>query len=175
MSSHEMNRKSVIQGECLVSNDPFVQYSTVLGSCIAVCMFEPYAMVGGMNHFLLPGNTTSMSGDTKYGVYAMELLINGLLKLGADRFRLEAKIFGGSEISASRYKIGLNNQIFAKEFLERESIPIVAENLGGAFARKIQFIPTTGKVRHLLIPANESPPEKPTVPTTDAAESITLF
>ncbi|MEP1522957.1 chemotaxis protein CheD [Ascidiaceihabitans sp.] len=176
MSSHEMKRQSVIQGECYVTNDRFVEYSTVLGSCVAVCLYEPDAMVGGMNHFLLPGSLEDATGDMKYGAYSMELLINGLLKLGADRFKLEAKIFGGSHISASSHQIGLKNQIFTKEFLYREGIPCIAENLGGPYARKLQFVPTTGKVRHLLIPANEYPKDEAVKPITQGGISwIELF
>ncbi len=176
MSFREMTRKSVIQGECFVTDDPFLQYSTVLGSCIAVCMYEPEAKVGGMNHFLLPGSENSGSGDMKYGVYSMELLINGLLKLGADRYKLEAKIFGGGEISQSSQKIGPKNQAFTKKFLQNEGIPCMAENLGGAFARKLQFIPTTGKVRHMLISADESPVENLAPAVVSPTESdIELF
>ncbi|MEP3426927.1 chemotaxis protein CheD [Ascidiaceihabitans sp.] len=129
-----------------------------------------------MNHFLLPGSLEDATGDMKYGAYSMELLINGLLKLGADRFKLEAKIFGGSHISASSHQIGLKNQIFTKEFLYREGIPCIAENLGGPYARKLQFVPTTGKVRHLLIPANEYPKDEAVKPITQGGFSwVELF
>ena len=96
-------RVHIIQGECKVVNDPDVVLATILGSCVAACMRDPVAGVGGMNHFLLPGavNSLASGGDaTRYGVHLMELLINGLLKHGARRERLEAKIFGGAKTIA---------------------------------------------------------------------------
>lgn len=131
MSSHEMKRQSVIQGECYVTNDRFVEYSTVLGSCVAVCLYEPDAMVGGMNHFLLPGSLEDATGDMKYGAYSMELLINGLLKLGADRFKLEAKIFGGSHISASSHQIGLKTRFSPRNSCTAKESPALPKILVG--------------------------------------------
>jgi chemotaxis protein CheD len=88
----------VIQGEFKVSDDPNVVLSTILGSCVAACMRDPVAGVGGMNHFLLPGQANGTGGEaTRYGVHLMELLINGLLKKGARRERIEAKIIGGAK------------------------------------------------------------------------------
>jgi chemotaxis protein CheD len=97
-------RVHIIQGEYKVVTDPDVFLSTILGSCVAACLRDPVAGVGGMNHFLLPGSAAAMTsgGDaTRYGVHLMELLINGLLKKGARRDRLEAKIFGGAKTIAS--------------------------------------------------------------------------
>ena len=99
-----VRRVHVIQGEYKVVNDPNVVLSTILGSCVAACLRDPVAGVGGMNHFLLPGSAMrrSSGGDaTRYGVHLMELLINGLLKQGARRDRLEAKIFGGAKTIAT--------------------------------------------------------------------------
>ena len=178
MSQHQITRQSVIQGECFVSADPFLQYSTILGSCVAVCMFDADAMVGGMNHFLLPGVVDDNMRDMKYGVYSMELLINGLLKLGADRFNLKAKIFGGSTINNSSQQIGLKNQAFTREFLRNESIPVLVENMGGNYARKLQFTPSTGKVRHLLIPSDKPIQEDlspPRLPPLEIKSDIEMF
>jgi chemotaxis protein CheD len=160
MSLPIQKRIPVIQGDCLVTADPNVLYTTVLGSCIAVCMFDSHAKVGGMNHFLLPGSTDLNSKDMRYGVNSMELLINGVLKLGADRSNLQCKIFGGGEMRKSFTNIGVSNQKFTREFLKAEGFPCVAENLGGTLARKLQFSPCDGKVRHMLIPASESPIEQ---------------
>lgn len=153
-------RIPVIQGDCFVTSDPTVLYTTVLGSCIAVCMFDDRARVGGMNHFLLPGAVGPSTNDMRYGVNSMELLINGVLKLGAVRENLRCKIFGGSEMRKSFTTIGLNNQAFTKKFLADEGFPCVAENLGGTLARKLQFSPCDGKVMHMLIPASESVAEE---------------
>ena len=90
-------RVHIIQGEYKVVSDPDVVLTTILGSCVAACLRDPVSGVGGMNHFLLPGTGSVTGGDaTRYGVHLMELLINGLLKQGARRDRLEAKIFGGA-------------------------------------------------------------------------------
>lgn len=95
-------RVHIIQGEYKVVSDPDVVLTTILGSCVAACLRDPVSGVGGMNHFLLPGTGSVTGGDaTRYGVHLMELLINGLLKQGARRDRLEAKIFGGAKTIAS--------------------------------------------------------------------------
>ena len=101
-------------------SEPDVVLSTILGSCVAACMRDPVAGVGGMNHFLLPGSAEALSsgGDaTRYGVHLMELLINGLLKKGARRDRLEAKIFGGAKTIARFSNVGEQNAVFARQFL----------------------------------------------------------
>lgn len=111
-------RVHVIQGEFKVVNDPDIVLSTILGSCVAACMRDPAAGVGGMNHFLLPGSATSPSSGadaTRYGVHLMELLINGLLKQGARRDRLEAKIFGGARTIARFSNVGEQNAAFARQ------------------------------------------------------------
>ena len=169
-------RVPIIQGDCCVTADPTVVYTTVLGSCIAVCMFDSAAKIGGMNHFLLPGSIGPNSDDMRYGVNSMELLINGVLKLGAERSNLQCKIFGGSEMRKSFTSIGLTNQKFTKDFLQKEGFPCLVENLGGPLARKIQFSPCTGKVRLMLIPASETPKEELNVKNiTPIGPSIELF
>jgi len=125
---------------------------TVLGSCVAACIRDPQAGIGGMNHFMLP------SGDAKgddqgglparYGVHAMELLINGLLKRGANRRRLEAKVFGGGNVlrSFAIADVGKRNAWFVRDFLAREEIGVVAEDLEGTWPRKVYYFPKTGRV-----------------------------
>lgn len=130
---------TVIQGEFRISDSPTVVLSTILGSCIAVCLYDRVAKIGGMNHFLLPGQHSSSNLDVRYGVNAMELLINGLLKSGADRKHLTAKLFGGSSIAKNLGKIGESNITFAREYLRNEKIPCVSESLGGGFCSPYSF------------------------------------
>jgi len=135
-------RVHIIQGEYKVVDDPDVVLSTILGSCVAACLRDPVAGVGGMNHFLLPGSggAASSGGDaTRYGVHLMELLINGLLKRGARRDRLEAKIFGGAKTIASFSNVGEQNAAFATQFLKDEGIPIVSSSTGGEHGRKLEY------------------------------------
>lgn len=121
---------------------------TVLGSCIAVCLRDPLARVGGANHFMLP---VGMDGDNsaRFGVHAMELLINDCMKMGAERARLEAKVFGGAHVLRMRESDGnvpQSNIRFAEEFLGTENIPVIARDLGGYAAREIYFFTDTGRL-----------------------------
>src|SRR5262249_19029290 len=111
----------VVQGEFKVSTSPDVMLTTVLGSCVAACMRDPAAGVGGMNHFLLPGVLAGEGADLERGVHAMELLINALLQAGARRDRLEAKLFGGARMMKNLSDIGAKNSVFASEFLRQEN------------------------------------------------------
>lgn len=143
-------RVHVIQGEYKVVSEPDVVLTTILGSCVAACLRDPVTGVGGMNHFLLPGSAEAMvsGGDaTRYGVHLMELLINGLLKNGARRDRLEAKIFGGARTMARFSNVGEQNARFARQFLSDEGIRIVGESTGGEHGRKLEFWPSTGRAR----------------------------
>jgi chemotaxis protein CheD len=125
--------------------------STVLGSCVAACLRDPVAGVGGMNHFLLPGESTESASptmdDMRFGTAAMEFLINALLKEGAIRSRLEAKIFGGAVMMAGSIDtaVGTKNAAFAIRFLAREGIPIAARDLGGDRPRRVNYAPTSGR------------------------------
>ena len=119
--------------------------STVLGSCVAACLFDPVRGVGGMNHFLLADGDGEEA--MRYGAYAMEVLINDLLKLGASRERLQAKLFGGAKMIERLNDIGADNARFARRFLATEGIPIVGESLGGRRARRIEFWPVGGRAR----------------------------
>ncbi len=140
----------VIQGEHGVSRDPGVIYTTILGSCVATCIWDPLARVGGMNHFLLPGGEGC--GDSmRYGVNSMELLINGLLQNGAARSRLQAKLFGGAHVIKSLNDVGAQNAEFATRFLTDEGITCVAKSLGGNRARRVRFWPTDGRAGQMLL------------------------
>lgn len=152
-------RVHIIQGEYKVINDPDVVLTTILGSCVAACLRDPVAGVGGMNHFLLPGTASSpMSGGdaTRYGVHLMELLINGLLKQGARRDRLEAKIFGGAKTIATFSNVGEQNATFAVQFLKDEGIPVVGSSTGGEHGRKVEYWPISGRARQYPLTGAET-------------------
>jgi len=146
----------ITQGETHVSNTGDEVLTTVLGSCIAACIRDPIAQVGGMNHFLLPEGDGRDRNAQRYGVNAMELLINGLLKRGASRQRLEAKIFGGANVLAGLSDVGSRNAAFAEKFLKDECIPVVGGDVRGNNPRRIQYWPLTGRARQLSMPASES-------------------
>ena len=119
----------------------------------------PVAGVGGMNHFLLPGSADAISsgGDaTRYGVHLMELLINGLLKKGARRDRLEAKIFGGAKTIARFSNVGEQNALFARQFLMDEGIQVVGESTGGDHGRKLEYWPLSGRARQYALTGVEA-------------------
>ena len=153
----EIRRINIVQGEYHVSGEPNLAITTLLGSCVAACISDPAAGVGGMNHFLLPGEDASSPMVARHGVNLMELLINGLLKLGAARPRLEAKLFGGARTMHGLGDYGTANARFAQEFLRREGITIVGGSLGGETGRRIQFWPATGRVRQKLVRSVEEP------------------
>ncbi|QQQ18097.1 chemotaxis protein CheD [Brevundimonas vitis] len=144
-------RIHVVQGRHEVSSDAQVCLTTILGSCVSACLWDPVAGVGGMNHFLLPQAPDGASGDRRYGVQAMELLINGLLKHGARRDRIQAKVFGGARMTTGGTDIGGKNGVFARKFLSDEGIPVVAVSLGGDSARRIQFWPASGRARQYVV------------------------
>jgi len=175
-------RVHIIQGEYKVVNDPNVVLSTILGSCVAACLRDPVAGVGGMNHFLLPGSGGAMAsgGDaTRYGVHLMELLINGLLKQGARRDRLEAKIFGGARTIARFSNVGEQNAAFARQFLMDEGIRIVGESTGGDHGRKLEYWASSGRARQYALTGVEAQralqmDQRPAVPKP-AESSIEFF
>ncbi len=141
----------VIQGDFYVSRSRSVTLTTVLGSCVSTCMSDPEFGIGGMNHFLLPSGSQDGPAGIRYGLLSMELLINGLLKLGARKEKIQAKLFGGAAMNKNLPKIGESNSQFALKFLEDEGICCVSKSLGGVRARKIQFIPSTGEARQKFI------------------------
>ncbi|WGM38327.1 chemotaxis protein CheD [Caulobacter sp. NIBR1757] len=153
MSAEEI-RKHIVQGDQLVTADKRVVVSTILGSCVAACLRDPVAGVGGMNHFLLPGG----AGQTgrQYGVYAMELLINDLLRQGAQRGRMQGRLFGGARMLQGLTDIGSQNGAFAIQFLQDEGIAHVGGSLGGEQARRVQFWPVEGRTRQQLLAGDKS-------------------
>ncbi len=174
-SSDGLTRVTIMQGETRISDDPSVILTTVLGSCISACLYDPLAKVGGLNHFLLaePG-----SGDTdirslqRYGVYAMEVLINAMMAMGAVRSNLKARIYGGASLRDGFRDIGATNALFARRFLQDERIALVGEDVGGHGARRVEFRPTLGLARCRM--ADIRPVERARVklvPTPAAAPS----
>jgi chemotaxis protein CheD len=149
LAAHE-TKHNIVQGEYLVVGDEHAVISTILGSCVAACMRDPVAELGGMNHFLLPGEDAGREGR-QYGAYLMELLINGLLKRGARRERLEAKLFGGGRLLSGLTDIGRQNAEFAERFLRDEGIANRGGSLGGEQARRIQYWPVSGRARQSLL------------------------
>jgi len=143
----------ILPGEFYVTTQREV-IATVLGSCVSACIRDPVFGIGGMNHFMLPISVTngSWSGSevnlaTRYGNYAMEHLINEILKNGGSRKNLEVKIFGGARILKQMTDIGIKNIQFVRAYLNMENIEIVSEDVGDICPRKVQYVPATGKVR----------------------------
>jgi len=149
----------IVQGEYFVSDDPDVVLVTLLGSCVAACIRDPVARVGGMNHFLLPGDDKAARNGAaeRYGVHLMELLVNGLLRRGARRERLEAKLFGGARTMEAFSDIGQKNVAFAERFLKTENIAYLGGSYGGESGRRLQFWPVCGRARQALIAGADVP------------------
>jgi chemotaxis protein CheD len=139
-----------IGGVCAAAEPTVIK--TLLGSCVAVCLFDPLAQIGGMNHFLLPrpANGREDRIDTaRFGVHAMDCLIGALQKLGADRRRLKAKVFGGGDVlrfGGNVASVAHRNVAFIDEFLFTERVAVVARDVGGELARELQFHTDTGTV-----------------------------
>ena len=141
----------ILPGEYFATKDNTL-IVTVLGSCVSVCLRDPITRVAGMNHFLLPANKDQLnfnSESARYGIYAMEVLINHLMKLGAARHRLEAKVFGGANVlkQLRTNSVGGQNAEFVLSYLKTENISISAQDLKGEYPRKVYFFPMTGEVK----------------------------
>ena len=141
---------SVCQGELAVSGDADVMLTAVLGSCVATCLWDPVARLGGMNHILLPGHRDDGGADNRFGIFAMEALINELMKTGARKSNLIAKIFGGASTFENGRRIGETNALFVRDFLDVEGIPITAASTGGKQSRRVRFYPESGRARQML-------------------------
>jgi chemotaxis receptor (MCP) glutamine deamidase CheD len=132
-------------GDLHASRRP-VKIKTILGSCISACLFDRTTGIGGMNHFLLPGTTDDPELSTRYGVNAMEVLINELMKLGAKRKSMQAKIFGGGDVIHANHQklmVGEKNIRFVTGFLDTESIPILTQRVGGRQGLTVVYLPHT--------------------------------
>lgn len=139
----------ILPGEYCVS-DRGMLLVTVLGSCVAACIRDVDSGIGGMNHFMLPdeGGRDTVGTSARYGTYAMEVLINHLLKMGARRNRMEAKVFGGGAVlsSLSSSNVGVRNAEFVLDYLKTEKIPVVAKDLLDSYPRKVYYFPDSGRV-----------------------------
>jgi len=147
----DIDAAKVLPGEYYVTGKDMM-IVTVLGSCVAACIRDTQSGIGGMNHFMLPDSTLDttdpLSKSARYGTFAMELLINQLMKLGAQRKFLEAKVFGGGNVLAglTAANVGERNAVFVQKFLQTEDIRIVAKDLVDIYPRKVYYFPKTGKV-----------------------------
>jgi chemotaxis protein CheD len=130
--------------------------STLLGSCVAACVYDPVAQVGGMNHFMLPSTLDDAGSGARFGVHAMEILINELMRKGAERKRLLAKAFGAAAVNRTLTSdVAAQNGGFIREFLSRENIPLVAERLGGTEAREVYMRTDNGEAHIRRIAATQ--------------------
>ncbi len=165
-------RTYIAQGEFAISASEEAVISTILGSCVATCLWDPRANLGGMNHFLLPEGPSSRSDVSSFGVNAMELLINALIREGADRSRLRAKVFGGAEMYRGLTRAGSENGSFVMSYLKREGIACDAQSLGGTRARRVEFCPATGFARQKLV---EDTQLNERLPAIDLGHDLELF
>lgn len=140
---------AILPGEFFVSPDPMIVY-TVLGSCVSACVRDPFAGVGGMNHFMLPkpkdAGTDSWGESTRYGSYAMESLINEILKRGGSKSRLEIKLFGAGKIYDGNIDVGARNAEWVMDYLRAEGLSACKTDLGDVFPRKIYYFTESGRV-----------------------------
>ena len=150
-------RIHIAQGEHAIGDDKGTVITTILGSCVAVCLWDPDRRIGGMNHILIPGGGVSDLGARGAGATAMERLINALMKAGARRDRLTAKVFGGASIVAGLSDIGARNAAFALDYLRAEGIGCQSRSVGGRMARQIRYWPESGRAQQRLVPAGEAP------------------
>lgn len=146
----QISSVKILPGEYYVTNKDMAMV-TVLGSCVSACIRDRESGIGGMNHFMLPDSSDGSNpygSSARYGTYAMEILINQLLKMGARRYQLEAKVFGGGNVlpGMTASKVGERNAAFVREYLRIEKIPIVAEDLLDIYPRKLYFFAQTGRV-----------------------------
>ena len=163
----------IAQGEYAVGDRSDLVVSTILGSCVAVCLHDASRGVGGMNHILLPDSGGGHLGALSFGASDMERLINALIKRGAARDRLDAKVFGGAAVVAGLSDIGARNVAFVRSFLAAEGIRTLSENVGGDRPRQIRFWPHTGRAQHRLVGLTEVDETGPAPPPR--ANGVELF
>lgn len=152
---HNAFAAKLLPGEYYVSTQKEV-ITTVLGSCISACIRDVKFGIGGMNHFMLPlgcevehSGKTHLTGATRYGNFAMEMLINGIIKAGGNKKYMEVKLFGGGRVLSSMTKIDIGNKNinFVHEYLEEEGLDVISEDVGDIYPRKILYYPDSGRVR----------------------------
>ena len=173
----------VLPGEFFV-HDEDILIMTTLGSCIAACLWDRQVRIGGMNHFMLPEGT-GVADSGRYGSYAMELLINEMIKRGATRANMEAKVFGGGAIISgmNTINIGERNTAFVMEYLRTERITVVSKDVLGVYPRKVCFLPSSGKAMvkrlantsHEALAAQERAAASRTVHAASGGGTVDLF
>jgi len=154
--THNKFAAKILPGEYFVTGEDEVVV-TVLGSCVSACIRDKIFGIGGMNHFMLPKSAKSMeehaesgsswSEATRYGGYAMEMLINDILKHGGRRENLEVKIFGGGKIIKNMTNVGKRNVEFVEEYIANENLSLISEDTGDIYPRKVVYHPLSGKVK----------------------------
>lgn len=160
----------ITQGEQALGDRPEQVISTILGSCVSVCLWDPRLKMGGMNHIILPA---SAAGLERFGACAMERLINALLKQGARRDTMEAKVFGGAAIVEGLSNIGQRNVEFALGYLSAEGIRCTGQSVGGTSARQVRFWPHGGLARQRLVA--DANVDKIAVAPVKPANGVELF
>ncbi len=171
----------ILPGEYFVHEEDML-IMTTLGSCIAACLYDRNAKVGGMNHFMLPDG---VGESGRYGSYAMELLINEMMKRGASRMTMEAKVFGGGQVVSgmTTMNVGERNTNFVMDYLKTERIPIVSKDVLDVYPRKVCFLPGSGKAMvKRLAPTNtdallaqDRAAAQKAVPASTGGGSVDLF
>ena len=176
----------VLPGEYFVHDEDLLVMTT-LGSCIAACLWDRQAGIGGLNHFLLPdgGDSDSAGSSGRYGAFAMELLINEMMKMGARRSRMEAKVFGGGQVISGMQSmnVGERNTRFVLDYLKAEHIPVVSKDVLDIYPRKVCFLPASGKamVKRLAsantdaLQAQERAAAQKVTPSAGGSGSVDLF
>lgn len=176
----------VLPGEYFVYNEDLL-IMTTLGSCIAACLWDRNAKVGGMNHFMLPDGAGQDAANSsgRYGSFAMELLINEMMKMGAQRSSMEAKVFGGGQVISgmNSMNVGERNTGFVLEYLKAERIPVVSKDVLDIYPRKVCFLPASGKamVKRLASANNEAllaqerAAAQKVIPAASGGGSVDLF
>ena len=150
--SHKSWTAKILPGEYYVTVHPDEAVATTLGSCVSACIRDKVFGIGGMNHFMLPIKSEHASDDwmdsaTRYGSYAMEHLINDILKNGGNRKNLEVKLTGGGRIMRNMSDVGARNIEFVLEYLQTENIDVLVQDLGDIYPRKVMYYPATGRLR----------------------------
>ena len=164
-------RIHITQGQFATGTSPDLVITTLLGSCVAVCLWDEQKGLGGMNHMLLARACAGSQAQTLSGLQAMELLINDLLKLGAARHRLQAKAFGGARMVNGLSDIGQQNVEFTEHFLAQEGIPLTTSSCGGTHARNLRFWPATGRaLQKMTHPETKVVEVEPPMPSGQGVE-----
>ena len=186
----QMHIIKVNQGNCYVTAREDEVLATVLGSCVAACIRDPLIGVGGMNHFMLPATenmgqsswNSLVSPELRYGNFAMEQLINEILKKGGDRRRLEIKVFGGGNVLNTSSKVGHKNADFVERYLIDEGFDIIASDLRGDCPRRVKYYPVSGRVQMQRLSgtvagtvARTEEARKPRIRPAEQEGSIELF